>query len=95
MKQGIIWLIGFVFVTAPDAAQAQFRYRTNNNSITITGYTGANGEVTIPDIIKACSDLASAVWIPISTNTMSSDSCYVSDPTWTNFSQRLYRIHSP
>src|SRR2546426_6019712 len=52
MKLEMIWLIGFLFLTAPDAAQAQFRYRTNNNSITITGYTGTNGVVTVPDTIN-------------------------------------------
>src|SRR5690348_632601 len=53
MKQGIIWLIAFFFLTAARPIQAQFRYRTNNNnSITITGYTGSNGVVTIPDTIN-------------------------------------------
>jgi len=33
---------------AAPAAQAQFNYTTNNGAITITGYTGSGGAVTIP-----------------------------------------------
>ena len=33
------------------AVQAQFTYTTNNGTITITGYTGPGGTVTIPDSI--------------------------------------------
>src|SRR2546427_8197515 len=32
----------------PTHLQAQFNYVTNNGAITITGYTGAGGPVTIP-----------------------------------------------
>lgn len=35
----------------PAAVQAQFNYTTNEGTITITGYTGPGGEVTIPDTI--------------------------------------------
>ena len=37
---------------APVAAQAQYEYVTNNGTITITGYTGPGGDVTIPDTIN-------------------------------------------
>jgi hypothetical protein len=46
-------------------------------------------------VLEACSNLASPQWIPISTNTFSGDSLYVSDSAWTNFSGRLYRVRSP
>ena len=36
----------------PAAVQAQFTYTTNNDAITITGYTGPGGAVTIPDTIN-------------------------------------------
>ena len=37
----------------PAAVQAQdFTYTTNNGAITITGYTGPGGAVTIPDMIN-------------------------------------------
>jgi hypothetical protein len=37
--------------TLPVAVQAQYNYITNNNEITITGYTGPGGAVTIPGSI--------------------------------------------
>ena len=63
-------------------AQAQFNYTTNNGTITITGYTGPGGAVTIPSTIDGlpvttigdyafswCSDLTS-VTIPNSVTTI-------------------------
>ena len=43
--------LGFLLV-ATSAAQAQFTYTTNNGTITITGYTGSGGAVTIPNSIN-------------------------------------------
>jgi hypothetical protein len=40
-----------LLLTLPAALQAQFTYTTNNGAITITGYTGPGGDVTIPDTI--------------------------------------------
>ncbi len=40
----VLWVVGLSFM-----AQAQFRFITNNGSITITGYTGPGvGSVNIP-----------------------------------------------
>src|SRR3974390_517371 len=36
-------------LTLPAIVHAQFTYTTNNGTITITGYTGPGGDVTIPD----------------------------------------------
>lgn len=38
-------------LAAPVALNAQFTYTTDNGTITITGYTGPGGEVSIPDTI--------------------------------------------
>ena len=43
-------LVGLL-MSAPVALQAQFNYTTNNGAITITGYTGTNNVVVIPDTI--------------------------------------------
>ena len=40
-----------LLLTLPPRVQAQFNYTTNNGTITITGYTGSGGAVTIPDRI--------------------------------------------
>ncbi len=41
-----------LLLALPAAVQAQFDYETNNGAITITGYTGPGGAVTIPDAIN-------------------------------------------
>ena len=44
-------LLLFLFLGPPAVVQAQFNYTTNNGTITITGYTGPGGAVTIPNTI--------------------------------------------
>ena len=41
-----------LLLALPAAVQAQFTYTTNNGAITITGYTGPGGAVTIPSTIN-------------------------------------------
>ena len=41
-----------LLIILPAVVQAQFTFATNNGAITITGYTGSNGMVTIPDTIE-------------------------------------------
>jgi hypothetical protein len=44
-------LLTFLLLVVPVAVRAQFTYTTNDdNTITITGYTGSNGVVVIPDM---------------------------------------------
>jgi len=45
-------LLLLLLLTLPAAVQAQFNYTTNSGGITITGYTGPGGDVTIPDTIN-------------------------------------------
>jgi hypothetical protein len=45
-------------------------------------------------VVEACTDLTNPVWIPVQTNTLTNGSCYFSDPQWTNFPGRYYRINS-
>jgi hypothetical protein len=47
-----VLLAGLVLVFAVQPAKAQFSYITNNGSLTITGYTGPGGAVTIPDMLN-------------------------------------------
>src|SRR3981189_1690467 len=41
-----------LLLSLPAVAQGQFDYTTNNGTITITGYTGPGGHVTIPNTIN-------------------------------------------
>jgi hypothetical protein len=47
------WLAALVLLALPAALQAQFNYVITNGTVTITGYTGPSGAVTIPSTINS------------------------------------------
>ena len=47
------WSLGLLLLAWPGSVKAQFTYITNNGAITITGYTGQDGVVTIPSSIDS------------------------------------------
>src|SRR6266478_103185 len=49
-RHSVFWILPLLFLILPAAVQAQFTYTTNNSTITITGYTGPGGAVTIPSM---------------------------------------------
>jgi hypothetical protein len=86
-----ILLLSWLLLAVPSAVQAQFTYTVNNRSITITGYTGSDDVVTIPDEISnlavtaigtnafANNDFLFSVAIPNSVTDIGAsafDSCY-------------------
>ncbi|MGB7748707.1 MAG: hypothetical protein WBN75_15640 [Verrucomicrobiia bacterium] len=54
--------------------------------------TGATNLVVV---VEVCTNLSNPVWQPIQTNTLTSGSSYFSDPQWTNYPARYYRLGSP
>jgi hypothetical protein len=49
----------------------------------------------IPIVVEACTDLASPVWVPLQTLTLTAGSFHFSDPQWTNYSHRYYSLQMP
>jgi hypothetical protein len=45
-------------------------------------------------VVLACTNLAQPVWTPVATNALVNNVSSFSDPFWTNFSQRFYRVRS-
>ena len=68
---------------------ASFGVRTNRFGFTIAGST------KLVIVVEACSNLLSHAWTPVSTNTLTNGSSYFSDPQWTNYPARFYRLRSP
>jgi hypothetical protein len=66
-----------------------FGVGTNGLGFTITG------TANIPIAIEACTTLATAVWLPLESCTVTNGSIYFSDPQWTNYPGRFYRLRSP
>jgi hypothetical protein len=46
-------------------------------------------------VVETCTNLANPIWTPLQTNTLTSSLCYFSDPNWTNYPARFYRLRSP
>jgi hypothetical protein len=63
---------------------------------TAGGLLGFNitGTAGIPIVVEACTNLGST-WLPLQTCTVTNGSIYFSDPQWTNYPSRFYRISSP
>ena len=66
-----------------------FGVRTNQFGFNINW---ADGMVVV---VEACTDLANPIWSPVGTNTLTGGSSYFSDPQWTNYPARLYRLRWP
>jgi hypothetical protein len=69
-------------------ADGSFGVRTNQFGFNVTG------TATIPIKIEASSDLANPVWSPLTNTTLPNGVFYFSDPHWTNYAGRFYRISS-
>jgi len=49
----------------------------------------------LPVVVEACTNLGSPIWSSVGTNTLTGGSSYFSDPQWTNYPGRFYRLRSP
>jgi hypothetical protein len=66
------------------------RFALNNSfGFTISWPTNA------PVVIEATPNFTPPTWFPISTNTLASGSGYFTDPQWTNYPSRFYRLRPP
>jgi hypothetical protein len=58
------------------------------------GFT-ITGTANIPIAVEACTNPANPSWTALQTCTLTNGSVFFSDPNWTNYPARLYRIRSP
>jgi hypothetical protein len=65
---------------------ASFGVRTNAFGFLISWATN------VPVVVEASANLFDAIWSPLATNTLSSGTSYFSDPRWTNYPARFYRV---
>jgi hypothetical protein len=71
-------------LTADDA----FGVRSN-----LFGFTTA-GPSDLVVVIEAATNLVNALWLPVATNRLRVGSAYFSDPNWSNYPTRFYRVRS-
>jgi hypothetical protein len=67
--------------------EPNFGVRTNTFGFTVSWAPN------IPIVVEACTNLGSPVWSSVAT--LSAGSAYFSDPQWTNYPERFYRLRSP
>lgn len=67
---------------------ANFGIQTNCFGFNIVGLSN---EVVV---IEASTNLSNTAWVPLLTNTLGTNAMYFSDPRWTNYPSRFYRVHS-
>ena len=70
-------------------SDASFGVRTNQFGFNIIGSSN------LVIVVEACTNLFNPVWQPVRTNTLTDGTAYFSDPQWTNFPGRFYRLRSP
>jgi len=46
-------------------------------------------------VVEASTNLSNPVWQPVQTNLLTTGSAWFSDPQWTNYPARFYRLRSP
>lgn len=49
-------------------------------------------DATATVIVEACTNLENSIWQPISTNALTNGTFYFSDPQWSNYPGRFYRV---
>jgi hypothetical protein len=68
---------------------SRFGLQTNQFGFTVSWATN------LSVVVETSTDITGAVWFPLQTNSLASGSFNFSDPLWTNFPKRFYRIRSP
>jgi hypothetical protein len=73
----------------PQVQPRSFGIRSNQFGFIIAGTSG------LAVVVEACTNPASPVWLPVGTNILANGSAFFSDPQWTNYPRRFYRLRSP
>jgi hypothetical protein len=83
---GIMW-----FLPNPSilTGSASFGIQTNQFGFTVSWATNTS------IVVEACTNPFNSNWQPIQTNILMAGLTYFSDPQWTNYPNRFYRIRSP
>ena len=66
-----------------------FGVRTNQFGFVITGSSN------LVIVVEASTNLQKSNWSPVGTNILTTGASYFSDPKWTNYPARYYRLRSP
>jgi hypothetical protein len=78
-----------LWLPAMQTSDGSFGVQTNQFGFNIIW---ASGQTVVVD---ACTNLSNPDWQPVQTNSLTTGTAYFSDPQWTNYPNRFYRLRSP
>ena len=79
----------YLWNPAPQTTGPNFGRGTNGFGFDLAG------TANIPLVVEATTDVASGSWTPLLSCTLTNGLIHFSDPAWTNFPTRLYRLRAP
>ena len=82
-------IAGQLWIPQIQTSDGSFGVRNNQFGFNITGPSNSVA------VVETCTDLSNPVWTPLQTNTLMGDTLYFSDPSWIDYGNRFYRLHSP
>ncbi len=88
------WMPAVLWNPQAQTIDPSFGVRTNQFGFNITGSSN------LVIVVESCTNFVNPVWSPVSTNTLNTfigtnGTSYFSDPQWTNYPSRFYRLRSP
>jgi hypothetical protein len=86
-------LLLLLAILAP--AQAQFTDAAKSGARTSPFGFRITGASNLVVVVEGSARLANPAWYPLQTNTLEAGSFCFSDPRWTNYPSRFYRVRSP
>jgi len=91
---------GSSFGGQPTALWYQPKPQVLNNSTTFGVHSNRFGftiswATNVNVVVEACTNFVNSLWTPVFTNTLTNGTTSFSDPKWTNYPGRFYRLRSP
>jgi hypothetical protein len=83
------WWPAALWNPVAQTTDSNFGIKSNRFGFNVTGTTD------IPIVVEASTNAMGASWTPLLNGTLTNGSIYFSDPQWTNYPKRFYRIRSP
>jgi hypothetical protein len=83
-----LWTLPYPLILDGNHSSPSFGIQTNQFGFTVSWATNLNV------VVEASTDLANPVWSPVQTNTLQGGYFKFSDPQWTKYPKRFYRVRS-
>jgi hypothetical protein len=83
-----LWTLPYPLILDRNNSSRTFGVQSNQFGFSVSWATNLNV------VVEAATELANPIWSPLATNRLSGGSFYFSDPQWTKYPRRFYRVRS-